>query len=37
MRALDPEVVDTVWAAIEALLPVHNETHPLGLSPPAGL
>jgi transposase len=30
MRALDPEVVDAVWAAIEPLLPVHNESHPLG-------
>ena len=30
MRALDPEVVDTVWTAIKHLLPVHVETHPLG-------
>jgi transposase len=30
MRALDPEVVDTVWAAIKHLLPAHIETHPLG-------
>jgi transposase len=30
MRALEPEVLDTVWAAIEALLPPHLETHPLG-------
>jgi transposase len=30
MRALDPEVVDTVWAGIEPLLPAHPETHPLG-------
>jgi transposase len=30
MRALEPEVFDTVWAAIEALLPVHAEIHPLG-------
>jgi transposase len=30
MRAFDPEVVDTVWAAIEPRLPVHAETHPLG-------
>ena len=29
-RALPPEVFDTVWAGVEALLPVHNETHPLG-------
>jgi transposase len=30
MRAFDPEVVDTVWAGIEPLLPPHPETHPLG-------
>jgi len=30
MRALEPEVLDTVWTAIEPLLPVHPETHPLG-------
>ena len=30
MRALEPEVLDTVWAAIEPLLPAHPETHPLG-------
>jgi transposase len=30
MRALDPEVVDTVFAAIEPWLPAHPETHPLG-------
>lgn len=30
MRALDPEVVDTVWAAIEPLVPVPLDTHPLG-------
>ena len=34
MRALDPEVFDTVWAGVEALLPVHNETHPLGCHRP---
>src|ERR1022692_502101 len=34
MRALDPEVVDAVWAAIEPLLPLHNETHPLGCHRP---
>jgi transposase len=34
MRALDPEVFDTVFAAIEALLPVHAETHPLGCHRP---
>jgi transposase len=30
MRALDPEVFDAVWAAVEPLLPVHNDAHPLG-------
>lgn len=30
MRALDPEVVDTVWAAIEPLVPPAPRTHPLG-------
>lgn len=34
MRAFDPEVVDTVWAAIEPLLPVHVENHPLGCHRP---
>jgi transposase len=34
MRALEPEVFDTVWAAIEPLLPVRNETHPLGCHRP---
>jgi transposase len=34
MRALDPEVFDTVFAAIEPLLPVHAETHPLGCHRP---
>jgi transposase len=34
MRAFDPEVVDAVWAAIEPLLPVRNETHPLGCHRP---
>jgi transposase len=34
MRALDPEVFDTVWAGVEALLPVHAETHPLGCHRP---
>jgi transposase len=34
MRALDPEVVDTVWAAVEPLVPVRNETHPLGCHRP---
>ena len=30
MRALEPEVVDAVWATIEPLLPVSEDTHPLG-------
>ncbi|MHB1504795.1 MAG: IS5 family transposase [Acidimicrobiales bacterium] len=30
MRALDPEVGDTVWAAIAALVPPPDRTHPLG-------
>jgi hypothetical protein len=37
MRAFDPEVFDTVFAAIEPLLPVHNETHPLGCHRPRAL
>ena len=34
MRALDPEVVDAVWSAIEALVPVPVDTHPLGCHRP---
>ena len=34
MRRFDPEVVDTVWAGIEPLLPIHSETHPLGCHRP---
>lgn len=30
MRALDPEVVDTVWTAVAGRIPAHPETHPLG-------
>lgn len=30
MRALDPEVFDAVWSAVEALIPVPINTHPLG-------
>jgi transposase len=30
MRALDPEVVDAVWATIEPLIPVVSDDHPLG-------
>jgi transposase len=34
MRALEPEVFDTVWTAVSALLPIRNETHPLGCHRP---
>jgi len=34
MRALDPEVFDTVWAAIEPLVPVGVDEHPLGCHRP---
>jgi transposase len=30
MRALEPEVVDAVWAAVEAILPERVDDHPLG-------
>ena len=30
MRALDPEVKEAVWAAVEPLIPVPVDTHPLG-------
>jgi len=30
MRALDPEVVDVIWAGIEPLIPTPVDTHPLG-------
>lgn len=30
MRALDPEVVDALWAAVEPLIPPPPRTHPLG-------
>jgi len=30
MRALEPDVFDAVWAAVEPLLPAPIETHPLG-------
>jgi transposase len=33
MRALDQEVVDVVWQAVEPLLPPPAETHPLGCRP----
>lgn len=34
MRALDPEVVDAVWAAVEPLLPATVDRHPLGCHRP---
>ena len=34
MRALDPEVANPVWAAVEALLPSREENHPLGCHNP---
>ena len=34
MRALEPEVVDAVWAAIEPLIPPAPESHPLGCHRP---
>jgi transposase len=34
MRALEPEVVDAVWAAVEALLPLRDDDHPLGCHRP---
>jgi transposase len=30
MRALEPDVFDAVWAAVEPLLPAPTKTHPLG-------
>lgn len=30
MRALDPEVIDAVWAAVKGLIPVPSDTHRLG-------
>ena len=34
MRALEPEVVDAVWAAVEPLLPPSDRSHPLGCHRP---
>jgi transposase len=34
MRALDPEVVDVIWASIEVLVPVPVDAHPLGCHRP---
>ena len=30
VRALDPDVFDAVWAAVEPLLPPPEHSHPLG-------
>ena len=30
MRALDPEVAEVIWAAVEPLIPIRVVTHPLG-------
>jgi transposase len=37
MRAFDPEVVDTVWAAVEPLVPDHLDLHPLHCHRPRAL
>lgn len=34
MRALEPEVVDAIWAAVEPLIPPAPRTHPLGCHRP---
>ncbi len=34
MRALEPEVVDAIWAAVEPLLPPPDQSHPLGCHRP---
>ena len=34
MRALEPEVMDAMWAAAEPLLPVRGDDHPLGCHNP---
>ncbi len=34
MRALDPEVLDAMWAAAEPLLPARGDDHPLGCHNP---
>ena len=37
MRALDEEVTDAVWAAMEPLLPTITDTHPWGCHDPLTL
>ncbi|MPY93711.1 MAG: transposase, partial [Acidimicrobiia bacterium] len=34
MRALEPDLVEVVWTAVEALLPVQVDSHPLGCHRP---
>jgi transposase len=34
MRALEPEVVDAIWSAVEPLLPAPEQSHPLGCHRP---
>jgi len=34
MRALDPEALNAVWVAVEALLPPREDNHPLGCHNP---
>jgi transposase len=34
MRAFDPEVVDAIWCAVEAHIPVRQDHHPLGCHRP---
>ena len=33
-RALDPEVVEAIWAAIKPILPAADDSHPLGCHNP---
>ena len=30
MRALEPEVANAVWEAVEALIPSREDNHPMG-------
>jgi hypothetical protein len=33
-RAMDPEVADAIWTAIEPILPIPDDDHPLGCHKP---
>jgi hypothetical protein len=33
-RAMDPKVADAIWAAIEPILPIPDDDHPLGCHNP---